>query len=71
MRCHGRVLREIHRLQRLIALLLPLSTLLFEFLDSLLLPFRLLDISLMLFVKLFTFFSKAAILSTKRFTASQ
>ena len=55
----------------LVALLFQFPTLPFEFLNSLLLSFGLLGISFALFVELFSFLSKSAILSKLRFATSQ
>jgi hypothetical protein len=71
MRPDGRIFREVHRLQRLIALSLQLGTPPLEFVNSLLLSFGLLGISLALFVESFQFLSESAIFSELRFATPQ
>lgn len=58
-------------MQRLIALSLQLGTPPLEFVNSLLLSFGLLGLSLALFVELFPLFSKSSIFSELRFATSQ
>jgi len=67
----GRIVREVRRLQRLVALLFKFPALPLEFLDSLLLPLKLPRMLFALFAESFAFLSKSAILSKLRFPTSQ